>query len=202
MAKEDKARIRVFFAELEGNNETLQQSLSSIAAAVNRTFQPDTRIIKVLPNAEDLDEDELIELANSELEEESVDEVVTQETPRKKSKKKKSKPPTYKHVDLDLRPKGKDALKDIYTQKKPKTDQERVTLFTHYLQHVLGLSDIDIDHMYTCFKDVGAKVPSNIGSVINNTSARKGWLDTSNMSKLRVTSQGENFVEHDLPRSE
>ena len=48
MKKDDKARVRVFFGEIEGDNESLRDGLRSIAQAVNRTFQSDTRIVKVL----------------------------------------------------------------------------------------------------------------------------------------------------------
>jgi hypothetical protein len=49
MAKESsKARIRVFFGEIEGDNETVQEGLRSIASAVQKTFQMST-LVKVLP---------------------------------------------------------------------------------------------------------------------------------------------------------
>lgn len=48
MKKSDKARVRVFFGEIEGDDVTIRDGLRSIAEAVNRTFQPDTRIVKVI----------------------------------------------------------------------------------------------------------------------------------------------------------
>ena len=47
--KESRARVRVFFGEIEGDNETIRDGLRSIAAAVNKTFQQENVIVKVLP---------------------------------------------------------------------------------------------------------------------------------------------------------
>jgi hypothetical protein len=46
------------------------------------------------------------------------------------------------------------------------------------------------------------KVPVDIAQAVRNTSNRKGWLDSSDAEDLKVTTSGENFVEHDLPASD
>lgn len=47
MAKDNsKARVRVFFGEIEGDNETIRDGLRSIAAAVNKTFQSGPAVVR------------------------------------------------------------------------------------------------------------------------------------------------------------
>lgn len=38
MKKDDKAKVRVFFGEIEGDNATIRDGLRSIAEAVNKTW--------------------------------------------------------------------------------------------------------------------------------------------------------------------
>ena len=101
--------------------------------------------------------------------------------------------------DLNLRPKGKESLTDFIAKKKPKDNQERLAAIVHYLQKILGVKDIGQNHIYTAFKEINMKVPSNIQVALSLTAKRKGWIDTKNMSDLTMTVPGENFVEHDLP---
>src|SRR5687768_601818 len=61
MKKDEKARVRVFFGEIEGDNETIRDGLRSIAQAVNRTFQPETRIVKIIGTGDSTDDKQLAE---------------------------------------------------------------------------------------------------------------------------------------------
>ena len=61
MAKENKARVRVFFGEIEGDNETIREGLQSIAAAVSKTFNSNPSIVKVLALKAEINDEELVE---------------------------------------------------------------------------------------------------------------------------------------------
>jgi hypothetical protein len=92
MAKDGgRGRIRVFFAEVEGDDETIQEGLQAINVAANKIFQSSpTKIVKVLPaSATPLDEDELLEEFDNEDEEEDLPppSVATNSKPRKSSYK-------------------------------------------------------------------------------------------------------------------
>lgn len=101
--------------------------------------------------------------------------------------------------DLVLAKEGdKPSLKEFYSQKKPGSNYERNVVFCYYLLRVRELKPIDINHVYTCYKEVNQRVGS-LDVSLSETS-KKGWLDTSDMNDIRLSIRGENFVEHDLPK--
>lgn len=104
--------------------------------------------------------------------------------------------------DLNLRPEGKQSLRDFFAVKKPDTAMELNTVFVYYLERELAITAIGPDHVYTCYKEVSSKVPAALLQSLKDTAHRKGWIDTKNMNALRLSTVGENLVEHDLPRPE
>jgi hypothetical protein len=128
---------------------------------------------------------------------------VSHESPSEKKrggKKKwvKSQPSIVK--DINLRPDGKKSLKDFAGEKNPKTHMEKCALSVYYLSRVLDITEISINHIYTCYKQMGWKLP-DLYNVIALTASRKGWIDTSNMNAISITTIGKNLIEHDLPSS-
>lgn len=207
--KSGTAKIRVFFAEIEGDDQTIQDALRSIGSAVNKTFQsdiPPPRMITVsaeemkqLPEAKRVDAEADY---YSEPEEESVQEqpASTRNVQRISPKKK---PQVYTHVkDLNLHPEGKQTLREFFASKKPSDQQQKLTVIVYYLCRILEISDISPNHVYTGLKDVGARVPPDIAQILRNTAQRKGWIDSSNAASLKTTTGGDNFVEYDLPKKE
>jgi hypothetical protein len=188
-----RGRIRVFFAEVEGDDETIQEGLQAINVAANKIFQSTpTKIVKVLPaSATPIDEDELLE----ELEDE--DEALAPPNVAMNSKPKKSsyKPPIMSIVkDLNLRPEGELSFRDFYAQKKPNTQEQAVTVAVYYLRRVLELDKITPEHVFTCFKDVGRRIclklfgirrRIKVGSILRNEAILKlpimvkTWLITT-----------------------
>lgn len=101
--------------------------------------------------------------------------------------------------DLDLKKdENGPSLRDFYAQKRPGSFVEHNTLFVFYLNRTKLIEDVTPSHVYTCYKEVGARIPGAFYQSLLDTS-RKGWIDTQNTAKIRVTTVGENFVEHDLP---
>jgi hypothetical protein len=105
----------------------------------------------------------------------------------------------YQIVDVDLHPKGKASLKDFYNEKAPRTDPERYITILYYLISHAGVADVEVNHIYTAFKQLGLKVP-NIRKGLNNTRGRHAWVTFSAKGPVSLTRIGENVVEHDLPR--
>jgi hypothetical protein len=104
-------------------------------------------------------------------------------------------------MDLNLRPKGKESLKDFYSKYDLKTNFEKNVSFTYYLTKVINIKGITIDHIYTCYKETDQKVPENIYQSLADTKKHKGWIDTTNMEDIKLSIQGENYIEHDVPRA-
>lgn len=116
----------------------------------------------------------------------------------KKKKQKNNSNITYSLItDLNLYPKSKQSLKEYYELYKPKGNSETILLIVYYLQKELLQEGINKNMIYTCFKDLSLPVPE-IRASLNNIKARKGWINTSNFSDLKITQSGENFFEHTI----
>jgi len=125
--------------------------------------------------------------------------------PTKSKIKTGARKETYSFVkDLNLRGDGKsiDSLKDFYTKKLPSSAMETTTVFIYYLCSVLKINNVGLDHLYTCYKEVGQKVPAALRQNLLDTAHRKGTIDTSSLDNVTLTTRGENMVELDLPPKE
>lgn len=104
--------------------------------------------------------------------------------------------------DLDLRPKGKQGLREFYEQYNAKSNFEKNLIFVYWLQEVAGLTGISQDHIFTCYRNIrGVKAPAALYQSLVDTSKRKGWLDTTDTDDVKVTIPGVNHLEHDLPKN-
>lgn len=104
--------------------------------------------------------------------------------------------------DLDLSSKGnKKSLREFFKEKAPSAALGKNAVFVYYLQNEAKITGITIDHIYSCYKDVNERVPEALKQSILDTSSKKGWIDTASMTDIKMSTPGENFVEHDLPRS-
>jgi hypothetical protein len=202
-----KAKVRFFYAEVEGDDGTIQEGLRSIATTIVRASQPvPPRVVKAIAaapangaskNGQSLFDETPVEEVAEEPEVEDADFVET--PPRAKSSRTK-KSPSYNFVtDLNLRPDGKDSLKQFYAKKSPKDQQAQYAVCLFYLAQELSLTGIGANHIYTCFHDVGVPVPPDILQVARNIANRKGWIDAGNGKDLKITVSGQNFVNHELP---
>jgi hypothetical protein len=100
---------------------------------------------------------------------------------------------------LDLSPKGKKSFKAFSTEKAPANGNERNAVAVYYLEKMSDAGDVNANQVYTCFKEAGWRLPSNPRNALQVTASTKGWIDTADMDKIKMTPRGENFVEHDLP---
>ncbi len=101
--------------------------------------------------------------------------------------------------DLNLRPAGKQSFREFAESKKPANHKERGVVAVYYLTRTLELTNVSVDHVHTCFKDANWRVPANLRNMLAQAASVNGWLDTSSSSDIRITTIGENLVEHDLP---
>ena len=124
--------------------------------------------------------------------------------PRIPKKKPVSRTPeSYKVVpDLDLA--GKDdipSLEDFYKDKNPSSAMESNAIFIYYLKRLRNISKVGTNHVYSCYKHVKAKAPKALYQSLADTRKAKGWIITTNMDDIGIGIAGENFVEHELPKT-
>jgi hypothetical protein len=132
----------------------------------------------------------------------------TQVTPRrtrdrkpstKKSRARKLAPSLDR--SLDLHPNGRASLNEFHKEKAPKSQDEHNVVFVHYLKNIANVEAVTVDQIYTSYREVNARIPSNLRNSLALTSAKKGWIDSSDMENLSVTPRGENVVNIELPHS-
>lgn len=102
--------------------------------------------------------------------------------------------------DLDLRPTGKQSFADFAKEKAPSSNQDKYAAILYYLERILGLEKITLNHIGTVFRETTTwRDPGNIKAGVSVTAARKNTINTSDYNDLKLTPKGRNFVEHDLP---
>lgn len=121
-------------------------------------------------------------------------------TSRRKASKSKPSPSIVK--DLNLKPSGKKSFADFVNEKSPSFNTERCVVCAYYIINELKQGPVSVNHVYTCFKSMGWRLPGNLENTLYWTASQKGWLDTADMSDIKVTISGDNLIEHDLPRKE
>lgn len=126
-------------------------------------------------------------------------------TEKKASKTKKrstvKQPQLIKDLDLSGKDVGK-SLKEFVSEKKPSTNIERTAVFIYYLQNILSISEITVDHVFSCYKDIGVRLPQNLPQNLNDTaSSRYGFIEVNN-GNYTMSIVGINLIEHDLPKKE
>ncbi len=71
----------------------------------------------------------------------------------------------------------------------------------HNLKNTVEVQKIGLNHVFSCFKETGERLPLALPQTCRNAANAKGWLDTADQNDLKITTQGTNLVEKDLPRS-
>jgi hypothetical protein len=201
----DKAKIRVLFAEVEGNNESVQQALRTMISAMARPAQITQQQV---PNAH-----ASFQIEQSPAEQESPSETDDADETQTATHTKVSRPSRagkktdrnsgVKMVhDLNFRPQDNEPLKDFISGKDPKTDLELVLALVYYMKNIMSESKVGLDHILTALKEVGKPVPAALKQTVQNLKTKKAWINYTDIEDIRTTTQGDNFVEHEMTKGE
>lgn len=186
--------------------DELLKRMTKIAEAVNtfKSEQVQLLAFKMLLNGPDSVETESGDNENGSLGQQNsttIKKQTAQKQPITKNVSKKARKIVLSiDKDLNLKPKGKKAIDDFITGKSPSSLLEKVAVCVYYLQRELNIKDIGYNHVFTCFKHLNWRLPSDLPNTMQQAGT-KGWLDTSNSMDLKITTHGENLVEHDLPKN-
>ena len=209
----DRSKVRLFFVEVEGNNQSLQDVVRTFTATMNRPVEV-ARTLKRLPmtaaeqsNAGTPADTTLFDGDSDEFDGVSPEGTETIEEPVSPRQKRGQGPKIDRNTgidlvgDLDFVPDGKPSLKTSFFEKSPSTDMEQVLVIAYYLQHTLELTQFGPSHILTAFKHVVVPVPVDLRATIRNIKKAKAWLSFSDLDNIRLTTGGENYVVHELPKA-
>jgi hypothetical protein len=200
----DKAKVRVFFAEVDGNNDSIQEALRTMVSAMSRPVRviSDQRTNGKPVELLAADVEEIEEEIEQDAEVNSSEEEASARKARGTGKKIDRNAGLSLVPDLNFRPAGQKSLKEFIERKKPQSDVEIVMLVVHYMQHTMKLPKIGPAHVMTALKDVGKAIPVDLRQTIRNLKKSKAWLNFTDIEDIRSTTQGDNFVEHEMGKSD
>lgn len=119
-------------------------------------------------------------------------------TPPKGKASKKAKTIISMDKTLNLSPQGKESAVDFAASKAPSNAREKCVVAVYYLRDVIGLEKVTAQAVFTFFKSVQWPTPADLKNKLQQAGSA-GWLDTSSSEDIKLTSSGENLVEHSLP---
>lgn len=119
-------------------------------------------------------------------------------SPPKSKATKKSKSIIAMNKTLNLSPSGKKSAIQFQSEKSPTSAIQKCVVAAYYLRETIEVDAVTVADVFTFFKTVGWKVPTDLKNTLQQAGS-KGWLDTADGDDIKITSMGENLVEHDLP---
>lgn len=203
----EKAKVRVFFAELEGNNESVQEALRTMVSAMSR---PVKIISEQRANGKDpalLEQPEIEESVQT-VEDFGEAEPLIQDPNTQNTQKARG---TGRKVDrnaglklvpnLNFRPTENPTFREFIDQKNAESDVEVVTAAVYYMQHIMNVEKIGPAHVMTAFKDASKPIPVDLKQTIRNIKKSKMWVNFTDLEDIRMTTQGDNHVEHEMGKN-
>ena len=121
------------------------------------------------------------------------------------STKKKSASRESYSIDRHLNLRGDKSIpsfKEFHDEKKPANAKEFNAVAVYYLQKLMGLNEVTLNHAYTCYAEVSRKPPGAFRQSFTDTKNKEGWLEFDDAGHLSIPHRGSVFVEHDLPKPE
>lgn len=102
---------------------------------------------------------------------------------------------------LDLRGDGSiPSFKEFFDEKNPSGAKQINAVSVYYLRKILGLSEVTLDHIYTCYSEVKKKPPTAFRQSFIDTKNKEGWIEFDEQGYLDIPHRGSVYVEHDLPK--
>lgn len=210
----DRTKVRVFYAEVDGSNQSVQEMMRSLTTAMGRSPQimGPNRVLRA-PNAPagDARENETAEpeLVDGDLLSDTEEEATPVEASPASARRRRGEGPKKDRnagidlvPDLDLVQENGTSLTEFFVQKKPTTAEKQVLVFAYYLKHHVKVSPIGPGHILTCYTHLELRKPLDLKQTIRNFAKNKGWLTCADMNDLKLTTAGENHVKHELGKGD
>lgn len=117
---------------------------------------------------------------------------------KKAKNSKKMKSIISMDKSLNLSPSGKISATEFASEKSPTNVKQKCVVACYYLRNIVSVETVTVSGVNTFFKTVAWKVPNDLRNTLQQAGS-EGWLDTADSEDIKITSMGENLIEHDLP---
>ena len=107
-----------------------------------------------------------------------------------------------KDLDLSERNGAEKSLKDFVGEKNPSSNVQKTAVFVYYLEKFMNVEEITIDHIFTCYKNMGYRVPNNLQQNLTDTCSSKYGYISRKDGKYSMTVLGDNYIEFDINEGE
>ena len=91
-------------------------------------------------------------------------------------------------------------LKEFYEQYVTKNNAEKLLVFATFLHQEKSKEVVTADQLYTCFKALKERIPKVFKQAIIDAKNKHAYLDYSSVDDIRVSTVGENYVNHDIEK--
>lgn len=194
-------KVRIIDFELSGSDDSLRESLQTLAAAFNRNGQS-VQVARQLPVRPHLTQNTQIGdiEGENEVDDESQQEVedVQPKVSRAASPRKPPKPPVVKVLNNISFSTASPTLKEFYEAKAPgKNITANYLVVAYWFKHHGGIEELTVDHFHTAFRHVGFATPKNalqpIRDLRNNRDGR--FMSGATPNSCIINHLGENYVD-------
>jgi hypothetical protein len=192
-----RVKVRVIEFEMDGSDESIQESMQTLTAALSRGVNPVSRQISHATRSQESAASSP-DLESSGEVEEDID--IADAEPRMQRERRPSsprKPPVVKVLDginfTDVSP----TLKEFYEKKNPQSDLAKYLVVAYWYKNTRGIPDLTVDHFHTAFRALKIATPRNpLQPIRDLRAARNGKMAGGETSGTHTIHHlGETFVE-------
>lgn len=183
MAKETKdGKIQFVFVNVEGDQETLQETLRQIGTVLNRGMNPAMKKPLQVVNSKALTSPNGTD-GNSEQVHDGLAENVTDDEELFTAKPKKKWIPKTPSLLKDFDPdSGNVSFKDFVKQKNPSTIQAKYLVVAGWFKDQSSVDEITTSHIFTCFKLMDWVPPDDMAQTFRNIKKTRQYFENGSQN--------------------
>lgn len=159
--------------QLDGGDETLQQSFRTISQALGNAFQH-TKTLggKIIPAGALPEQD--AEAAIVEEEQHEITSNGQEQAPSRSRTRSAPKSPTL--LDLNLND-ATPTLKEFIAQKNPgEQDSKRYLAIAHWFKHHFKTAEVTVNHIFTGYRHMGWQTPKDPSLPLRDLKNKNQWM--------------------------
>jgi hypothetical protein len=111
---------------------------------------------------------------------------------------KKAKSVISMDKSLNLSPSGTKSAAEFASEKAPSNVLQKCVVAVYYLRDFLEMENVSVSAVFTYFKTLNWPIPADLRNALQKAGSM-GWLDTADAEDIKITTMGENLIEHSLP---